>query len=168
VRWVVPARKQRIERSGSVTVLAADAVLQQDFLEQYMNDFQQLLGRFLIFTGGMATAIRMNSAYNGAAATDPNVPVDVMWLSDALHPLDELGNAIAAGYPVRVVAACDRLISVWEGYRTPAKPGDVLAPSASDTFERWGHLADLDEGIAILRSLRESAQAAIDIAVAAG
>ncbi len=127
-----------------------------------MTDFQQALGRFLIFTAGIAAAIRMNSEYNDFAERNPKVPFDVMWLSDALHSLDELGRAVQDGYPTRVVTACDRQISIWEGYKVPVKEAARLKSSPHETFERWAHLAQLDEGIEILKLLRAQAQEAID------
>lgn len=58
---------------------------------------QPLHGEQIGFISGIAIAIRMSSSYN----RNPNKPElmldNVMWLSDALHNLWGLGDAISSG-----------------------------------------------------------------------
>lgn len=122
-------------------------------------NFRLAFADLLKFVGQAGLAIRMNSAYHSAAAKDPKVPFDVMWLADMLHELGSLGEAVAAGNLSRIVLDCDRQIGMWERYRTPNTQYTV---SPHETFERWEHIVSLDSGLAMLRRLRDSAKAAAD------
>lgn len=76
-----------------------------------------LLAGVLIFTGQVATAIRMYSAYNqsGTDLTEFG-PEDVMFLSDTLVSFEFLGEHIVAGNAEKVVAYCDTIAQALRTY----------------------------------------------------
>jgi hypothetical protein len=128
---------------------------QPAYTKDFMIDYQQDLGAFLGFVGDVATAIRMNSAYNSEAAHQPHTSHDVMWLADSLHGLHRLGDAISSADFGAIVSACDAQIAIYRGYQE-VRTGRWQSPP-HEAFERSEHLVSLDRGIAILRSIRDNA-----------
>ena len=120
-----------------------------------MIDYQQDFGAFLSFVGDVATAIRMNSAYNSEAASEPHTSHDVMWLSDSLHGLHRLGEAISAGDLSAIASACDAQIAIYDGYQMVQTARWKSPPH--ETFERSKRFVSLNQGVAILNSIREKA-----------
>lgn len=120
------------------------------------NGIQIELAKLLEFVSRIATAIRMNSAYNGKAQHNPHASFDVMWLADSLHNLDGLGRAILEGKPEQIAFTCDRLVSMFEGY---ASESTGLKSEPKHTFDRWSQLVDLRDGIDIFRAIKAKALA---------
>ena len=120
-----------------------------------MIDYHQDFGAFLGFVGDVATAIRMNSAYNSEASHQLHTSHDVMWLSDSLHGLQRLGDAISSADLGEIVSACDAQIAIYQSYRE-VRPGRWKSPP-HETFERSKRFVSLDRGIAILKSIRDKA-----------
>lgn len=118
------------------------------------------LGRLLVFVADVATAIRMNSPYNGAYLDrDPReVGLDVMWLADALHCLDRLGRAIQAADNKETVAACDSLLSYYTMF-TEGTQGKNMKGDPKATFERFGHLCNPHQAMAVFAEIRGKALA---------
>ena len=118
------------------------------------------LGRLLVFVADVATAIRMNSPYNGAYLDrDPReVGLDVMWLADALHCLDRLGRAIQSEDSKETVAACDSLLSYYAMF-TEGTQGKNMKGDQKATFERYGHLCNPQQAISVFAEIRGKALA---------
>ena len=70
------------------------------------SDIQQALGQVFHFTGRVAVAIRLNSAY-GREYNRPYRDYDVMHLSDLLHHLVEFGDAVSSGDPEKICVFTD-------------------------------------------------------------
>lgn len=119
-------------------------------------DMSWELGRLLVYIGDVATAIRMNSPYNGAYLDrDPReVGLDVMWLSDSLHSLDRLGHAIQSGEPGAVVEACDALLHYYRMFTDGVPAGTKLKGDPKAAIERYGHLFRPSEAMAIFTDIR--------------
>lgn len=136
------------------------------------------LAQLLTFAGRTATAIRMYSAYNpngyqwgqfGDKQVEPTrSPVDLLFLADALHHLERLGNDIQGGNPRGIIVTCDDLLTTYSNYSTenPAHGHRQAKP----TFELWAHLVDLDQAKAAIAGIRRKAAVALesDTARAAG
>lgn len=116
-------------------------------------DLQPELGRLLQFISEVAIAIRMNSAYHSASRHNPDTPVDVMWLADALHNFDQLGTAILKCDVAAIVAACDGHIAIYERYKA-----DASGHNSKATFKRWASYVSLDDGIELFRSIKNKVQ----------
>lgn len=117
------------------------------------------LGRLLVFTAEVATAIRMNSAYNEAyRSRDPrDIGLDVMWLSESLHCFDRLGRAIQADNRKEVVDACDSLLSYYRMFTDGVPEGARLKGDPKAVFERYSHLCHPQEAIEIFIGIRDKA-----------
>lgn len=75
-----------------------------------MNKQLTHLAGIITFTGQVATAIRMYSAYNQSGDNlEQFAPEDLMYLSDALVSLEFLGEFLAAGNSAKVVSYCDSI-----------------------------------------------------------
>lgn len=113
-------------------------------------------GRLLGYIGRVATAIRMNTPYNGAY--DPRASHhadDVMWLADSLHHFERLGHALQESNLQIIEDACNALLATYKDYGR-SDTGMRSEPAA--TFERQT-VFRLDEGRAILTELRDKARA---------
>lgn len=113
------------------------------------------MARLLQFSGKVATAIRMYSAYN--QGHDPerrvNAPLDIMWLSDVLHHFERLGMVLGGADPVVVASTCDALLGIFERYEADAEGTRPSKP----TFERNASLVHLAEAKDVFRSIRAKA-----------
>jgi hypothetical protein len=129
-------------------------------------DFTSELSQLMKFAGLTATAIRMYSAYNphgyesgnfGGRVADPSrSPVDLMFLSDALHHLERIGLAIERADQKDIVETCDDLIIIYNGYlgqTTPRRPGRESKP----TFDFWAHLVNVRSAMEALTEIRNKA-----------
>jgi hypothetical protein len=114
-------------------------------------DLTSELARLLNFTGKVATAIRMYSAYNQSGCSHEDAPNDLMWLSDSLHSFGTLGKAIQAGSAENIMFACDMLLNAYRGYQE-IRPNS--SRQALPTFERNGARFDLNEAISIFTDIR--------------
>lgn len=82
-----------------------------------------------------------------------------MHLSDALHNLGGLGQAIMAKSLPATICACEEHISSFR-YRL----ADETEPSSKAAFARWGSYCDLSAAIDVLQRI----QAKCELAAAAG
>jgi len=133
-------------------------------MNQSFNCTTELV-QLMKFTGLTATAIRMYSAYNrhgyssgsfGAREADPaRSPVDLMFLADALHHFERIGDAIESGDAKIIVSTCDALLSVYENYEIEnPRFGDR---QSKPTFELWSDLVHLNDVKKALSSIRRKA-----------
>ncbi|WP_116892969.1 hypothetical protein [Pseudomonas savastanoi] len=82
-----------------------------------MNDQTKHLAGILIFTGQVATAIRMYTAYNQSGTDlEQFAPEDVMFLSDTLVSFEFMGEYLAAGNAAKVIAYCDSITHSLQTY----------------------------------------------------
>lgn len=125
-------------------------------MNSHIVRFDDELCRLLSFVATVASAIRMNSAYNSRSANSPHVAHDVMWLSDSLHNLGILADAIRAANPATIDFACDGLISSYERYMT-----DSTGKNSKATFDRNLDRLNLNEGLDIFRAIRDKANSGI-------
>lgn len=118
------------------------------------------LGRLLVFAADVSTAIRMNTPYSSAHLDrDPReVGLDIMWLSDALHCLDRLGQAVQSADNKEIVAACDSLTKYYTEL-AEGMPGKALKGDPKATFRRFRDLSDLKQAIEVFADIRAKALA---------
>ncbi|MFO4754352.1 hypothetical protein V5H08_11870 [Vibrio cholerae] len=117
-------------------------------------NFSPELGRLLSFIGRVATAIRMNSPYNGSYdPQNPNHGHDVMWLSDCLHTFEGLGEAIASGKLAEIEFMSSSILRQYESYD---KDDTGYKSEPLYTFQKQ-NLFSLAEGKKILISIRDKA-----------
>lgn len=120
-------------------------------------NFTPETGRLLVFIGHVATAIRMNTPYNGYYRSEnPDHANDVMWLSDSLHSLWELGEALQGASTNNIDRACNNLLSLYQSYGMSDTSGKS---EATHTFSKQT-LFHLREGILIIQSIRDKARQA--------
>jgi hypothetical protein len=82
-----------------------------------MSDQTKHLAGILIFTGQVATAIRMYTAYNqGGTDLEEFAPEDVMFLSDTLVSFEFMGEYLAAGNTAKVINYCDSIAQSLKTY----------------------------------------------------
>jgi hypothetical protein len=119
-------------------------------MSQQLNLTEEL-ARLLCFAGKVAVAIRTYSAYN-QDPTDSRkgfAPLDVMWLSDCLHGIEDLGNAVLAGDTARIALQCTLLTAAYHDYSLDKYPS---RPSLA-SFERNARWFSLQEGIDIFEAI---------------
>lgn len=122
----------------------------------YTNELALLMQ----FTGQVATAIRMYSAYSGGSPSDylrishdrERDSIDLMFLSDSLHHFSELGFAVQKGEAARIVDVCDSLLRNFSDYQIE-RP-EFGTRQAKPTFERWKNTIDLDIAKGAVDSIR--------------
>ena len=82
-----------------------------------MNESLKHLAGLLTFSGEVATAIRMYSAYNqGNTDLDQHMPEDLMFLSDTLVNFEFLGQYLVQGNSLKVSSLCDTLAKSFGHY----------------------------------------------------
>lgn len=86
--------------------------------EQESWNYTNELADLLDYVGGIATVIRMYSAYSRGndGQESPYARYDLLWLSDHLHNYNDLAKAISSGSRKSVVEVCDRLVEQYEEY----------------------------------------------------
>lgn len=115
-------------------------------------------GRLLRFVGRVATAIRLNSPYNGFFdSTNPQHSQDVMWMSDLLHHFEHLGRAFESGQPSEVIFACEILDKSFQTYN---KSDTGYRTEPATTFEHQ-KLFSVEEGREILANIKAKAHQAV-------
>lgn len=120
------------------------------------TNFNPELGKLLVFISNVATAIRMNSAYDSAyQEKNPAYSDDVMWLSDSLHTLFLLGNALQEGDLKNIECACEDLIKQYNVY-SQNDTGYKTEPSPTFAKQR---LFSLEDGIGIFQDIINKAKA---------
>lgn len=134
------------------------------------TDLTAELTQLMKFAGDTATAIRMYSQYsrgmprNGDEYRNPSMaPVDIMFLSDAITQLANVGGAIERGDPVGIAETCKEVRRLFVSYTTD---NPIFDPQAKPTFDFWVGLVDLGVATNALKGIQEKAeQAAIAAAV---
>lgn len=125
-------------------------------------DFTKELLQLIKFTGQTATAIRMYSAYNsdgyssghfGSKRSDPaRSPLDLMFLADALHHFERLGDALESCDHDRIISTCDDLLTIYNNYeKDNPRFGDR---QSRPTFQLWAGLVNLSEVRQALSGIR--------------
>ncbi|ABD72127.1 hypothetical protein Rfer_4441 (plasmid) [Rhodoferax ferrireducens T118] len=124
-------------------------------------DFTLELTQLMKFSGDTATAIRMYSKYsggtpmNGGERRDPAMaPVDLMFLSDAITQLLNIGGAIERGDPVNIAETCHSVQRLFESYTTD---NPSYSPQAKPTFDYWAGQVDLGVAVKALKGIKEKA-----------
>ncbi len=108
---------------------------------------EQCLGRLIAFSGSVAIALRKNSAYVQGRRNLSLVGINVMWLSDVLHPFEALGLALFRGKDVS--SKIDQLIMQYENYLDPSLDHPTLAKQIFQNFQ-----VDISEGLKILKEMK--------------
>lgn len=113
-------------------------------------DFNKEYGELLIFIGNVATTIRMNSkSYNHSLLEGEKVINDrIMYFSDALHNLTDLGNSIISNDPLSIIDSCDNLIQQFTTYK---KETSIFDNQTNLPYK----LFSLDEAIKIFNDIKE-------------
>lgn len=128
-------------------------------------DYTTELAQLMKFAGLTATAIRMYSAYNGhgysdgifgAKRADPaRSPLDLMFLADALHHFERIGDAVEGGVSQTIISTCDDILSIYETYEVEnPRFGER---QSKPTFELWSNLVHLNDAKMALSSIRGKA-----------
>lgn len=127
-------------------------------------DVSTELARLLVFVADVATAIRLNSPYRSdyLHRGPQEVGLDVMWLSDSLHCLDQLGRAIQADSPRVIIEACDDLLKYYRTFTEGVKGGG-MAGDPKAVFERYSHLGNPRAAMTVFAAIRAKAEAAADV-----
>lgn len=122
------------------------------------------LSKLLQFAGNVAGAIRMYSAYNPygysegefpRGRTDPaRSPVDLMFLSDALTHLLEVGSAVERGKPEDIARVCDDVLRIYSSYEDG---NNTWKHQAKQTLEWWGGMFDIAGAKATLVAIKSKA-----------
>jgi len=127
-------------------------------------DYTPELTQLLKFAGDTATAIRMYSKYGGGTPRNGNqyrdsamAPVDLMFLSDAISQLLNIGGAIERGNPEQIVDTCHSVQKLFESYATDNPTFD---PQAKPTFDYWAGLVDLGVAVMTLKGIQAKTVAA--------
>lgn len=128
--------------------------------ENYTPELARLMG----FVGATATAIRMYSAYSGGspscylgvALSPERQAVDLMFLADALHHLENVGAAIESGDRTRVSKSCGQTAEIFANYLVyQPQFGDRQAKA---TFDLWRGHVRLEDAIEALKRMTCKAQ----------
>lgn len=121
-------------------------------------DYTPELTLLLKFAGDTATAIRMYSKYsgetpmNGEQRRDPAMaPVDLMFLSDAISQLLNIGGAIEQGDPAHIADSCDSVRKLFESYTIDTP---TFSPQAKPTFDYWAGLVNLGVAVKALNGIK--------------
>lgn len=119
------------------------------------------LTQLLKFAGDTATAIRMYSHYTGGEPRSHGqyrdqamAPVDLMFLSDAITQLLNVGGAIEDGDSTRILSVCREVRSLFESY---ASDNPKFDPQAKPTFDFWAGLVDLGIAVQALNGIESKA-----------
>lgn len=124
-------------------------------------------GELLKFVSNVAIDIRLYSAYSDGirlnekgqmidSRSDPNVPFDLMYLSDVLHNLWNIGDAIQSGNAENIKRECDTHIEIFEAYlgKNPARWCKNMKGNPIDTFQRHKRYVDLEGAIQIFEKIK--------------
>ncbi len=78
------------------------------------NSIEKALGKLLILISDIAMSIRMNSPYNSRSLSNPKTPHAVFVLSDAIHNLHAMGEALIEGNSDKLVRAAQNQRDYWQ------------------------------------------------------
>jgi hypothetical protein len=120
-----------------------------------MPDLHTELAKLLQYVASVATAIRMNSLYSAEHRPTAATSRDVMWLSESLYNLDQLGRAVLSGDREIIGAACDHLIQVYARYKNESGGHD-----SKSTFDRYAAYFSLDDALDLIRAIKTKCTAA--------
>lgn len=124
------------------------------------TDFYSDLGQLLVYISEVATAIRLNSAYNGnyKQMDQDQVSLDVMWLSDSLHNLDRLGHAIESGSPQEILDACKVEIDYYKKTILYSLHSNWKS-DPNGSFQRHDHIIRPQQALDVFTSIHDKALA---------
>lgn len=71
------------------------------------------MGKLLSYISEVSMTLRMNSSYCSYSLRNENTPRNVMWLSDMLHNLWGIGEAMQSQDSDLISEAIDKQISYW-------------------------------------------------------
>ena len=137
-------------------------------------DFTPELAQLIGYTANVAIAIRLHSAYTegnpyrmlclpgsdiAKKITDPRQQSldDLMWLSDSLNKLGQLGRAIADSSLDRIEKACDSLQSIYQLYIAGT---DRFKGNPKETFDLHAVHIKLSDALAIFAAIKTKTLAA--------
>jgi hypothetical protein len=103
----------------------------------------------------VARALRPYSAHGrGHLGPEPaRARYDLHWLSDCLHGLDQLGQALERGSLGALNIACADLLSMYETYLK-----DTSGYNSRDTFQRLAKQVPMTQAIDAIRSIATKAR----------
>lgn len=124
------------------------------------TDFYSDLCQLLVYISEVATAIRLNSAYNGnyKQMDQDQVSLDVMWLSDSLHNLDRLGHAIESGSPQEILDACKVEIDYYKKTILDSQHSNWKG-DPKGSFQRHDHIIRPQKALDVFTSIHDKALA---------
>lgn len=113
-------------------------------------DLSWEIGTLLEHVSRVAAAIRDYSAYTrGHIGTEPNkARYDLLWLSNCIYNLDEVGRALTRGNPRALSLACTDLLAAYDSYLK-----DSSGYNSRDTFQRLAEKVPLAEVKEAIKSL---------------
>jgi len=132
-------------------------------------NFSPEMGSLLIWISDVATAIRLNSSYaycDRQRYSDEKpekltqMAHDVMWLSDPLHTLFQLGDALQSGSPHKIIDGCNGLLKQFRFYE---KDDPYYKSNPKDRFERYNKLFKLEEAMQIFTNIKHKAQSIVNV-----
>lgn len=82
------------------------------------NRLNKTLGELVMFVSEVAISARMNTAYNPVAIHNPDSPVAAMWLTDMLHSLYGLGEAIKEQNKPLILLNIEDIRTSWANNRS--------------------------------------------------
>jgi multidrug efflux pump subunit AcrA (membrane-fusion protein) len=113
------------------------------------------IGVLLEHVARVARALRPYSAHGrGHLGPEPaRARYDLHWLSDCLHGLDQLGQALERGSLGALNIACADLLSMYETYLK-----DTSGYNSRDTFQRLAKQVPMTQAIDAIRSIATKAR----------
>ncbi len=78
------------------------------------NSIEKVQGQLLVLISDIAMSIRMNSPYNSRSLDNPKSPHTVFVLSDAIHNLHAIGEALIEGNSDKLVRAAQNQRDYWQ------------------------------------------------------
>lgn len=106
------------------------------------------MGKLINYISEVAITLRMNSSYCASSLRNDNTPVNVMWLSDMLHNLTGIGNAIQSEDKEILNIAIDKQVTYWLRHTTEIEQARLN----SIIVGTWS----VQEGIGILNDIRNA------------
>ncbi|WP_099609469.1 hypothetical protein [Vibrio coralliilyticus] len=113
-----------------------------------MNKTDKPLGDLLCYIAKVTMTIRMNSHYNKTSLEQETTPLNVMWLSDMLHNIDGIGNAISNGCPDQIKTEVEKQIGYWKRHQ------ESIETAATNTG--FGRQLNVDQGILLLEKIKDA------------
>ncbi len=94
----------------------------------------------------IAMSIRMNSSYNSSSLSNPKTPHAVFVLSDSIHNLHTIGEALREGNSDKIIRAAKNQRDYWKDWELQIQSASLVNMDSSSLF-------DIEYGIEILDQL---------------